>query len=186
MKGLIFSQHMYESILSGSKTMTRRLIKPQPVLTTDIPYGDEYFGINAEGYYFPIKPRYNVGETVYLKEVYYKEKDTGEVMYSNPVESKRCWNKISPMFMPEKYARNWIEIVSVKAERLQDISDEDIRKEGIQRLGDFADYNYYVDGIKWHFNNPREAFAALWDSNHKKNKWETNPWIWKYELKLIK
>ena len=194
-KGIIFSENMYEAVLTESKTMTRRLMKPQPDEISLFSGEDGYYKFGHRNSYLLyklkiLKPRFKIGEKIYLKEAYWKEKDTGEVMYSNPIESKRCWNKISPMFMSEKFARTFIEIVSVKAEKLQDISDFDCAREGVINDGFDADVGsslYYIEGCGSQlYTSPQKAFANLWDSINKKNKWETNPWCFCYEFKLIK
>ena len=57
-----------------------------------------------------------------------------------------------------------IKITNIRIERLQDISDEDCIKEGIQK-GDFINTwnTYYFDGCNKVFKTPKEAFASLID-----------------------
>ena len=197
-KGIIFRENMYEAIISESKTMTRRLMNPQPVEIIEMPYGDRYFGIDTENYSFPIKPRFKVGEKVYLKEEYLLGRHG--LMYKNDrmiyQNVKGVWN--NPLFMPEKYARNWIEIISVKVERINDISNDDICSEGIfvyegcnytgSANGEpFEEYfSAFCNGDGSLYKTSREAFAALWDSINGKGSWKRNEWVWVYEFKLIK
>jgi hypothetical protein len=94
----------------------------------------------------------------------------------------------SSMFMPKKYARIWLEIVSVGIERLQDISEEDARKEGAM----FHD-GYGVGHSGWRhdyqdvFVNIRSSFAHLWESIYGIGAWERdkNKFVWKigFEVK---
>jgi hypothetical protein len=98
--------------------------------------------------------------------------------------------------MPEKYARHHIEITGVRAERLQAISDNDCLKEGIVKdfiipawaIGEHYVATYYYEGTSrfdgW--DTPRDAYAALIDEIHGKGKWQSNPFVWVYDFKLLK
>jgi hypothetical protein len=92
------------------------------------------------------------------------------------------------LFMPEKYARYFIEITGVRAERLQDISDEDCMKEGIreERFVNFPYETFYVipDMSCPLSNTPREAYADLIDKIGGEGTWESNPFVWVYDFKL--
>lgn len=84
-----------------------------------------------------------------------------------------------------------IEITDIKVERLQDISDEDCLREGIMK-GEFMntwDTFYYDEwgDVPNHitFKTAREAFAALIDKVSGKGTWNSSPWVFVYEFKLI-
>ena len=82
--------------------------------------------------------------------------------------------------MPESIARYFIKITGVSAERLQDISEEDCFKEGVEL------YNNY-DGTYGGWTAPstlKEAYAALINSIHGNGTWEKNPWVWVYDFEL--
>ncbi len=72
----------------------------------------------------------------------------------------------SPMFMPKTASRITLEIVSIKAERLQDISDSDAKAEGYQNIATFID--------AWDTLNAKRGFS-----------WESNPWVWVIEFKKL-
>ena len=194
MKSIMFTEPMYRAILDGRKTMTRRLINPQPV--SIVPYGAGYRRI-VTGYYFPIEPRYKIGETLYLKEPYcptfvdVESDEIKKILYKYdglyPEISKAWENK---MFMPERYARHFIEILSVKAERIQGITDEDCMREGIMKYWNCTEkrhkYGWQINDVEvLSYSTPRESFAALINSI-KKGAWERNEWYWAYSFKLIK
>jgi len=135
-----------------------------------------------------IEPRYKVGERMYLKEPYIFRKHG--IIYQN---DKMIYQNVKGVWknnMPTKYARYFIEITGVKAERLQDISD--CLQEGIyEERPEYYDLpknskpNYYHYGVEW-YNTPQEAYAALINSINGKGTWERNPWVWVYDYKLIK
>jgi len=121
------------------------------------------------------KPRYQVGETVYIKETYWVDNE-GDVFYiadwitpKGEVIQPRYGKWHSPMRIPERYARYFITITDVRAERLQEITEEDAKAEGI--LPDCAD-------------NPVEQFAQLWNSINKDYPFESNPWVFVYTFEL--
>jgi hypothetical protein len=86
MKGIMFSDELIPMVLDGSKTMTRRIMKEQPgdrklggyiMDSTDSKrrFGDAFFyrGESAVLSHDVVycRPRYRVGETVYVKEMWY-------------------------------------------------------------------------------------------------------------------
>lgn len=77
--------------------------------------------------------------------------------------------KLASMFMPRWASRLTLTISDVRVQRLQDISDDDARAEGVKAT-EF-----------WHPDDPPYiCFSALWDSIHRdhgKDSWRANPWI---------
>ncbi|CAK7025875.1 MAG: hypothetical protein DELT_02580 [Desulfovibrio sp.] len=85
--------------------------------------------------------------------------------------------------MPRWAARIFLEVVSVRAERLQDISEEDAIAEGIQKSigGMWCGAPHKAHGAPRQHNSAREAFADLWNSlysNRPGQDWSANPWVW--------
>lgn len=105
--------------------------------------------------------------------------------------------------MPRAYARILLRVTGVRVERLQDISADDAKAEGLARISkdQGRTYKYGVpdaDGLpgvddhgwpwqKWQLD-PREAFHALWDSLNAKrgHGWTVNPWVWVIEFERIR
>jgi len=85
----------------------------------------------------------------------------------------------SSIFMPRWASRITLEIISVKIERLQDVSEEDAVAEGM-----FEPYGCRSEsGLNYEM---RSQFKNCWDSiNRKKYPWESNPWVWVIEFKRI-
>jgi len=85
------------------------------------------------------------------------------------------WFLRSPLFMPKWAARDWLRVTGVKVERLQSISEQDIKAEGL-------DVQFTMVGSF----DALERFAQLWDSiNGKKHPWESNPWVLAYTFERI-
>lgn len=85
--------------------------------------------------------------------------------------------------MPRKYSRLLLEVESVKAERLQDISEADARAEGVTARNIFDPANL-DSGTNASY---RMAFADCWNSvnNSGGRDWRSNPWVWVYEVKRV-
>ncbi|SJN51577.1 Phage-related protein [Sphingobacterium faecium PCAi_F2.5] len=92
--------------------------------------------------------------------------------------------------MPKEACRIFIEVVDVRAERLQDISDKDAYAEGIIGVDRAGGYGYGLE-IEWDYKFPLhektgiEAFERLWTKINGPQCWKENPWVWVYEFKII-
>ena len=93
------------------------------------------------------------------------------------------------MFVRADLMPHRIRITDIKVERLQDISEEDCLREGVEKWMD----GYIVTGIMENrgrnnvcFDTPREAFAALIDSISGKGTWNSNPWVFAYTFELVR
>lgn len=182
MKGILFKPEMIKAIVEGRKTETRRVIKPQPCHNM------------VERFWQ--KPRYQPGETVYIKEawalhewilpnvlhddlwIFLNFRDGERRRYrfsewpegfdkSHHVRNGRGeWQ--SPLFFKEIFARDFIKILNLRAERLQEISSPDIYAEGL------PDIAYVATPIQW--------YKQVWNSINKEYPWESNPFVWVYKF----
>lgn len=189
MKKIMFSDKycLTKAVLDGTKTMTRRL------LGDNVPLG------NWEGTVKHLP--YKVGEVVAIAQPY---KDIIECLpkYSDAIldevgmprkEYKAGWT--NKMFVRANLLPHHIRITDVKVERLHDISDEDIMREGIRK-------DSYAGGCMYFYNKTyirkgnryiepiynstaRRAFASLMYKIIGGRTWESNPWVVAYEFKLI-
>ncbi len=115
----------------------------------------------------------------------------------NEKKSPKSW-KLSPhsgqwrpsIHMPRWASRLTLEVVSVRVERVQEISEEDARAEGAETYrGISPEQSLPGPG----FNDARLGdephrlpFAVLWDSINGKRpgcSWDANPWVWVLEFK---
>ena len=182
-----------QAVLEGKKTMTRRMIG-------DVGSVESYF--DKEGYLRcnmfdggvfvgAMKSAYYSGEVVAVAQRYSELAKIDD--YYNCEQAKRQAGWHNKMFVKAQLMFYRIRIAGIKAERLQDISDEDCRREGIIRqsvieYGDkkIVQWTYFREKITKWYDSPREAFAALIDRITGKGTWERNPWVFAYEFELIK
>ena len=73
--------------------------------------------------------------------------------------------------MPRWASRITLEIVNVRVERLQDISEADAIAEGTPG-GHGAIQGYGYNGT------PSEHYRSLWESINGPGSWDSNPWVW--------
>ena len=87
------------------------------------------------------------------------------------------------MFMCRWMSRILLEVVSIRVERLQDISEADALAEGITQLRD--DGFGLPDGRHYHAADPRISYLSLWEAINGDGSVEANPWVWVVEFKRI-
>ena len=90
--------------------------------------------------------------------------------------------------MPYRYVRTKLEIVSIRVERLHDITEEECFREGID--ADNEDYqaaeHYQLGGSPIQGGSPAKfAFIALWQRINGQESWNGNPWVWRIEFKKL-
>lgn len=76
--------------------------------------------------------------------------------------------------MPRWASRLTLVVTDIRAQRLQDISEEDAITEGMQP----APGGWWSGAEGQSGTSPRAAFALLWNSLHARDYWGANPWVW--------
>lgn len=82
----------------------------------------------------------------------------------------------NPLFLPRWAAHLTLEVVSVRVERVQEITEADA----------LADGGWTYGACPIH-KAPERSFAARWDAINAKrgHPWESNPWVWVVEFKRV-
>lgn len=179
---IVFSTEMVKAIFEGRKTQTRRLIKPQPEIVDKEPR----FIKNTWAFYHNTIKKYQNGLIVEsspygkIKDLLYVRETWAEYHGGIIYKADQKYNDIvdgdlirwkPSIHMPKKYARLWLKVKNIRVESLQDITEEDVRAEGIkQECGCTA---CICRGLK-------RDFEDLWNSINEKRGygWDTNPWVW--------
>lgn len=83
--------------------------------------------------------------------------------------------------MPRSASRITLEVKGVRVERLQDISEDDARAEGVEP----------ITSTGWQGQNTvvmtaSEVFADLWNKINGPGAWDANPWIWVIRFERVK
>lgn len=88
--------------------------------------------------------------------------------------------------MPRWASRILLEITDVRVERLNAISEEDARAEGIIDGGCLNCGEPEPCGCANPEPDATDAFAYLWQSIYGQENWNANPWVWVIEFKRVK
>ena len=199
-KPILFNTEMVRAILDGRKTCTRRVIKPQPDEKHTYPLGfvnDSTekkevgcFGFAANEYGGSIqyvKPpyRYAPGDILYVRETWCDDRQfthastPGRYFYKASESGNFKWKP--SIHMPKEAARIWLKVTDVRVERLQEITEVGIQKEGVE-----VDPKECVGKFDF-ISELFLLFQRLWDSTIKNSDldsygWSANPWVWVVEF----
>lgn len=224
---ILFSAPMVRALLAGTKTQTRRVVKPQP---------DEH-GLNRHGDVWPKNwkwfdssgldhrcPYGQPGDRLWVREAFSgprcEEEFAPSAWYQadniwywadgNP--SSGDWTKPRPsIHMPRWASRILLEIVAVRVERLQDISESDAKAEGCQPDTPETWWQGYIhmesiddlvhvtskgeappDGMiepkkmkpRTHLlRSAKDHYRALWEYINGPGSWAANPFVWVVEFR---
>jgi hypothetical protein len=92
------------------------------------------------------------------------------------------------MFMPLEVVRTWLQITNIGIQRLNDITIEEISKEGIKIGKDMISHITEPQFEKFDYRKyttPRFAWHSLWEGIHGKGSLAKNPWVWVLDFKKI-
>lgn len=108
-----------------------------------------------------------------------------DAIYCKSAEGQEYPVKWKPSIMPRHSSRILLEITDLRVERLQDISEEQAKAEGVRLYPDHAELGdwWHVEGIETYSADPRKSFELLWSSVG--GNWEANPWVWVVEFKRV-
>jgi hypothetical protein len=193
---ILFKGEMVRAILDGSKTQTRRIVK----LPRLQPWQSGSKGWNYIECSHSLEDCNNfvagfsdgLGTIVNVKCPYGKPADP---LFSRPadwlwvretfgmtVEDTVCYRADEPcsivtgwrpsIFMPRWASRSLLEVTDVRVERLQSISEEDARAEGISK-NQCPDWHAVMD------------YQVLWESINGPGSWAANPWVWVVEFRRV-
>jgi hypothetical protein len=190
---ILFSGPMVRAILSGRKTQTRRVVKPIFDVAR-VTYG--CIGGQGFGFIFGNKvvrcPFGEIGDRMWVRETHAPMLGGGWV-YAADYSAERLKQKDGKgfwkpsIFMRREASRISLEIVSVRVERLQDISEADAIAEGIEPVqmptGEVMYDDYLEPGAM--MARPVSSYATLWDRINGAGAWSTNPWVWVVKFKKL-
>ena len=209
-KPILFSGEMIRAILDGRKTQTRRVIKDKTFYFGDFAVQLQRMSKNdmslVTGNDFIKCPYGQVGDFLWVRETWAcigaehvkpsKIAPGYSVNYKadNDPENWRVEKWRPSIFMPRWASRITLKITNVRVERVQDISQDDAKAEGIARnwLGADCPPEYENEWMNYTPNDeegfpcysPTESFQTLWDSINEKRGfgWDVNPWVWVVEF----
>ena len=181
--GMLFTSQMVRAILEGRKTQTRRVAKPvkhpdlgnlyapgallrehepQHVINRACPYGQP-------------------GDRIYVRETFSQHPEWGQLAFradGEEFEDADGWlwepKWMPSTHMPKDLARIWLEITSVRVERIQEIIPDDCIAEGAWPV-EQRELGRGHEAVS--------AFRELWESTG--GDWDANPWVWAVDFKVL-
>lgn len=204
---ILFSAPMVRALLAGTKTQTRRVVKPalsgrewveqretggfwrcadgEPTCYAGVWETHEY----AQQYPI-ICPYGQPGDRLWVREAHWWFKDEHDpvIGYAPPkltaedVLYRADGDDGRRVWRPSIHMPRWasritLEVTGVRVERLQDISEADAIAEGIERSGTF-NWRNYLDHPYADFTSARRSYRSLWEQINGPGSWDENPWVW--------
>lgn len=212
---ILFSGQMVRALLSGAKTQTRRIVKPQPEAEHGgepywfiggyraWTYRDTQDTLRKGGKVLPC-PYSQRGDRLWVREAWARDDEDGALFYRadvglggdaddwerNRLDGVPRYRWRPSIHMPRLASRITLEVTGVRVEQLQDISEADAIAEGVNpfpgvRQDDDAAAFNRIGPVDMD-SFPIARYAALWESINGPGSWDANPWVWVVEFKKIK
>ncbi len=189
---IIFSAPMVRAILDGRKTQTRRAIKPVPTINgvgAIFDEGDRQEDFVEPYWVFPETCKYGKpGDLLWVRETWAPLADCVVLNCAyyrlDHEEARSSGSRVDVKWRPSIYMPRWasritLRITDIRVERLQDISEEDAKAEGVKPL-DYAAH-HVAAGC-----GARIAFEQIWTTINGPAAWEANPWVWVISFERVK
>lgn len=195
---ILFSTPMVKAILNGKKTQTRRIIKDKTAL-------EWLNGLFMPQYVASRENRFSPygydKDLLWVRETFLLDEEEGAYLFKADMDQhnidylKGEWKP--SIHMPKAACRLWLEIVDVRAERLQDISEHDAIEEGVLSYTDVTGTRYkdYLTDPSGYGDPDHdfptvgtavESYATLWEKINGPGSWAKNDWVWVVEFKRAK
>lgn len=168
-------------------------------------------------YYLPwFKAKCNVGDILWVRETFFyggemdeneqvsecrylyrADNDWQQLEWVDENEDLRNAPKWKPsIFMPKEACRLFLEVTDIRAERLQDITEEDAIAEGINLIDTEDPYTYGYELYGVHYitdvmgrkavtGTEIESYQTLWQKINGVESWEANPYVWVITFKVV-
>ncbi|HBO2932179.1 TPA: hypothetical protein ACIR1J_000406 [Pseudomonas aeruginosa] len=198
---ILFTGPMVRAILEGRKTVTRRVVKPQPDFLGSMVDPNTPFKTLDAGLHARITcPHGQPGDRLWVREAWAADAQVDAIAPRDLSQGEPIWypadfsvrqtgcSMISKgrgrpsIHMPRWASRILLEITAVRIERLQDISEKQALAEGVELEG---------EGVCWAgaagtaSDSPVESFRLLWELINGAGSWNANPWVWVVEFKRV-
>lgn len=198
---IIFSAPMVHAILAGEKTQTRRILRGQPQGEASGLFNDGndvYAHFQGHGHESRKCPYGTYHDQLWVREPMFLD-DAGHWCYEADGERGRvrpggqptvdAWlahkkgRRQQGRLMLKAFCRLTLEITDVRVERLQDISEEDAKAEGVapEFEMDAASFIHGAPVVPTHML----GFKHVWKDIHGPESWEANPWVWVLSFRVV-
>lgn len=174
---ILFSAPMVRALLAGTKTQTRRMVKPQPRILAGelLCWKDDAL---TDDQMAELCPYGQPGDRLWVREAWMDLRGVdgavGPCMYRATFGNAPDGGKWRPsIHMPRWASRITLEVTGMRVERLQDITRGDAMAEG-------CPFPNLQDG-----DSPVRWYEYLWRAINGPDSWDANPWVWVVEFKRM-
>lgn len=204
---ILFSSAMVKALLDGSKTQTRRVVKPQPIFQPETtegalvtkaaliwqkkpqpkkltpnppPHGWNIIEDFLAGF---VCPYGGPKDTLWVREAFQTCPKCGTLNYAATV------NKPKNCSGCDEWLGSWKP--SIHMPRSASRITLEITGVRVERLIEITSDDAKAEGVRpttreWiNDQHPKRVFADLWESINGKGSWEKNPWVWVIEFKHL-
>lgn len=197
---ILMTPELAQKVHEGRKTQTRRILKGDGSdwetglleagrwqEAIKCPYGvvGDRLWVRENGWERPLRTVKMLRDGADTWERFYYD----ALMIDGEADELKSWGfKRRPsIHMPRLACRTVVEITEIRVERVQDITADDIRAEGVKAVWpeedepESAGGKYVTEGELL-----LSQWRQLWQSIHGKGSWALNPWVWVLTFRKIK
>lgn len=198
---LIFSTDMVTAIRTGRKSVTRRLVKSHALKLLQADMTPEYVCDPGNS---SIHDYGSPSDIIWVRETWQHVDIPGDFTgYVFKIPGGKDWEMSNDewtwkpsIHMPKVACRLFLQITSLRIERLQDITEDQAKDEGVidctfegVNWTRYKDYNSDPSGhgdpcVDFPtVSTAKESFETLWTKlNNTRAPWDSNPWVWVIEF----
>lgn len=198
--GILMKDPLVLASMAGNKNQTRRLdgldelnVDPDSFRNLNKMFKGRFLFQKSDGLMVPVKCPFGIaGDSIWIREAFNWQEDDREGyndgwVYRAGHPYPDDWKWKPSLHMPYHACRLEYPIVSIRPERLLDISEADAKNEGVVSFrpvpGDGipeTQYKNYIDPSRW-LMTARGSFHSLWKSVYGVEATRRNPWVWRIE-----
>jgi hypothetical protein len=200
---MLMSTLMVQAILAGQKTQTRRVLKPTPWQCPQEPSeywidtpkknfpSEAVFVSNDNDAMLALCPYGQPGDIIWVRETWASPINAWHPFFKADNDPENRGNIWRPsIHMPKDAARIWLQLESIRVERLQQITEDDAIAEGIIEFEDGTYQNYFTqkglrecDGVECLL--AKGSYQSLWCKINGIKSWNSNPYVWVITFKVL-
>jgi len=202
---ILFSAPMVRALLDGSKTQTRRVVKPQPAkgwafevppvlgrITSPHPKKGRFgaFICHGVGTSLPLAdlipcPYGQPGDRLWVREAWRTYRGNDATPPGDLTTAHRIWyeaddrcNAAAGKLRPSMFMPRWASRITLEITSVR-----------VERLQDINRGDAMAEGCPFpnmaQGDDPRQWYEQLWREINGPDSWATNPWVWAIEFKRI-